>query len=274
MHPTPEEKFLFDLQGFLLIENVLDADTVALYLEKTRELEEKDYQDRWRERSEFGDACQPTKELNDTRVRLNGLLRIDPLYDALFSHPTLQPYLNAFMESPQLINTWSISKSKGCPAGGWHRGIQPCDYYLKFGEPRTRMFNFVFLLTDNGPEDGCVVAVPASHKGNFQLNWHEYNGLELPGSVPVTGKAGDVFMFSEATVHNGLPKTTDGVRTNLYMNFIEKNYSGMTYSPQHNYHFCMPPSIRSRFDETQLALTEWMAYAQSEEQPPADWLEK
>lgn len=273
MYPTEEEKFIFDLQGFLLIKNVIEVESIQRILDKTRYLEQQNYQDRWRENSEFGDACQPTKQESPASVRLNGLLRLDSLYDHLFSHPRLQPYLNAFMECPQLINTWSISKMKNCPAGGWHRGIQPCDYYIKDDQPRTRMFNFVFLLTDNGPEDGCVVAVPASHKAHYKLKWKEYEGLALPGSVPVTGKAGDVFMFSEATMHTGLPKTTEGVRTNLYMNFVERNFNGMMYSPEHNYHYCMPQSIRDRFDDTQLALTEWMKYFVAEEKPPADWLE-
>jgi len=52
------------------------------------------------------------------QVRLNGLLRLDPVFDLMIAHPKVVPYLKAFMGEPQLINTWSISKFKGAQQGG------------------------------------------------------------------------------------------------------------------------------------------------------------
>ena len=78
---------------------------------------------------------------------------------------------------------------------GWHRGVPTTDYSYSNGVIRSRMFNVVFFLTDNGAEDGCVVALPGSHKSNFDLTWKNYKGLEMPGAIAVTGKAGDVLMF-------------------------------------------------------------------------------
>ena len=75
-------------------------------------------------------------------------------------------------------------------------------------------------MTDNGPEDGCVVAVPGSHKNNIDIDWASYKNYQMPGALAITGKAGDVFLFSEAVMHNGLPKTTEGLRTNLYFNYV------------------------------------------------------
>ena len=93
-------------------------------------------------------------------------------------------------------------------------------------------------------------------------------------AIERTPQGGDVLLLSEATVHTGLPKTTDGVRTNLYYNYIERSFNGMTFSPLNNYHFCMPPSIRARFDETQKELTEWMELFIADETPPAAWIRK
>lgn len=261
-----EDRFLFDLQGFLVLRGVLSPAECARYLEVLRGLEARDdFDDRWMGSLPPGAKGRPTKEINHAdQVRLNGLPRLNPIFDELIDHPRILPYLYEFMGMPALVNTWSISKSLDCAPGGWHRGVPTTDYSYRNGEIRTRMFNFVFFLTDNGPEDGCVVAVPGSHKSSFDLPWGEYRGLELPGSQPVVGKAGDLLMFSEATIHDGLPKTTDGIRTNLYYNFVHAHYNGMVREPSNCHHFYFPPAIRERFNPRQRELTKWMEYARWE----------
>src|SRR5690606_25349343 len=109
--------------------------------------------------------------------------------------------------------------------GWWHAGIKPTDYSVYQGRIRTRMLNVIFFLTDNGPDDGCATAVPGSHKAAFTLPGIDYRHQMMPGGVRVTGRAGDILMFSEAVTHNGAPKTTPGVRTNLYFNYIDGTYN-------------------------------------------------
>lgn len=263
---TTEQRFLFDLQGFLILRGVLTSAECAGYRETLERLEKQDFDDSWAER--FRDRGEPLPTCDRRKpdtVRFNGLLRLDSSFDALIDHPGVFPCLQEFTGNPQLINTWSILKSRGADAGGWHRGVPTTNYSYSNGTIRSRMLNVVYFLTDNGPEDGCVVAIPGSHKSNFDLKWHEYKGLEMPGSVPVTGRAGDVFMFSETTIHDGLPKTTDGRRINLYYNYSTLDFNVMTYSPEHNRHFCMPPSIRDRFTPQQKAATRWMEFAHADE---------
>jgi hypothetical protein len=258
---TIEEQFLFDLQGFLVLRGVLSESECAHYLETLQRLERREYEDRWQESLPPGPAGRPTKETQvPNQLRLNGLPRLDPLFDALIDHPRVLPLLKAFVGLPQLINTWSISKTPGAEPGGWHRGVPTTDYSYRNGEIRSRMLNVVYFLTDNGPEDGCVVALPGSHKSSFDLKWNEYYGLELPGSAPVTGKAGDVLLFSEAVIHNGLPKTTGGVRTNLYYNYVHAHYNVMTREPRNCHHFYFPPEVRQRLTPARRELTAWMEF--------------
>ena len=104
------------------------------------------------------------------------------------------------------------------------------------------------------------MALPGAHKSNFDLKWSEYQGLELPGSVAVTGSAGDVLMFSETVIHNGLPKTTDGVRSNLYYNYTHAHFSVTSFDPPNSYHKCFTEEIRDRFTPEQRELTRWMEF--------------
>ena len=226
------------------------------------ELEERTYEDEWMASLGDGPPPRPTKETTrPDQVRLNGLPRLDPVFDRLIDHPRILPYLNEFVGEPQLINTWSISKFQGAEPGGYHRGVQPTDHTYRAGVIRTRMLNTVYFLTENGPDDGCLVAVPGVHKGNIDLNWREYRGLDLPGSVAVTGEPGDVLVFSEAVIHDGLSKTTTATRSNLYYNYIHAHYNGMMREPRNCHHFYFPPDIRARFTQRQRDLTAWMEHA-------------
>jgi len=270
-----EEQFLFDVRGCLLLEQVLTAQECTGYLNAISRLKERDYPDAWMQGLELPADTPAWAEPMPTfdrrkaaQIRFNGMIRLDPIFDSLIAHQRVVPYLQAFMGRPQLINTWCIEKYRGSATDTWHRGVQPTDYTVRDSAIRSRMLNVVFFLTDNGPEDGCMVAVPGSHKNNIDLDWGRYVNLEMPGSQAVTGKAGDVFLFSEAVVHNGLPKTTGGARTNLYYNYAAYDFNVMIYEPHNNYHFCLPPTIRERFSEEQKAMTRWMEYARHETGAP------
>ena len=257
-----EERFLFDLQGFLVLRNVLSPMDCSGLLQVLSNLEEKEYADEWIDSLGPGPPARPTKETNRTdQVRLNGLPRLDPVFDHLIDHPRVLPYLKEFVGEPQLINTWSISKFQGAEPGGYHRGVQPTDHTFREGAIRTRMLNTVYFLTENGPGDGCLVAVPGVHKCNIDLNWRDYRGLNLPGSVAVTGEPGDVLIFSEAVVHDGLPKTTANTRSNLYYNYVHTHYNPMMREPRNCHHFYIPQNIRERFSQSQRDLTAWMELA-------------
>ena len=255
-----EERFLFDLQGFLVLRNVLTPDECTVFSSVLKRLESQTYEDRWMEAVGRG---RPTRETHRKhQIRLNGLPRLDPIFDRLIDHPSVLPYLYEFVGEPQLINTWSISKFCGAQPGGWHRGVPTTDYSYRNGVLRSRMFNVVYFLTDNGPNDGCIVALPGSHKSNFDLTWNDYSGLEMPGAVAITGQAGDVLMFSETVIHDGLPKTTSPIRSNLYYNYVHAHYNVMTREPKNCHHFYFPPELRARLTTKQRELTAWMKLAQ------------
>lgn len=254
-----EDQFLFDLQGFILLRDVLSPDECTALLDVLYHLELQSYSDEWQAGLPADQTGRPTRETNAShQVRLNGLPRLDPIFDKLIDHPRILPYLNAFVGDPQLINTWSISKDQDTPQGGWHRGVPTSDYVYHQGEIRSRMFNTVYFLTDNGSEDGCIMALPGSHKSNLDLNWSQYEGLDMPGSVSVTGQAGDVLIFSETVVHNGLRKTTTGIRSNLYYNYVHAHYNVVMREPTNIHHFFFPSEVRDRFTDSQREMTRWM----------------
>lgn len=263
---TDADRFLFDLQGFILLPGAIAPDDVSQMLAALNELEAQKQDDsHWLKPRADGAVSQPTRQETPGQLRLNGLLRLSNAFDRLIDYPTIYPYIEAFMNRPQLANTWAISKfagSNGKP-GAWHRGTDTDAYFVRNGVIRNRMINTVYFLNDNELDNGCMTAIPGGHKCNFTLPWGKYNGLDLPGSVPITGKAGDVLVFSESLLHNGLGHTSGMRRSNIYFNYVSNDFNIATFSPQHNYHFMMPPHVRERFTPARKTITSWMEHVKT-----------
>ena len=240
---TLEEKCRFDLLGFLVLPGVLTAQECAALLGEVHRLEKQ----------KTGDL-----EKHD-QVRIDGLPQRHSVFDLAVGHARLLPYLHEFLEEPQLVNTWAISKGPRADISRWHRGLDSKNYSCINGVIRTKMLNTAWLLTDNNPGEGGLGVLPASHKNNIDLDWPSYRGLTLPGSIEVTGRAGDVVVFSECLIHEGLPKTTPGARTNLYFNHIERSEAQKQFSsPEEAAPYRFAADVRARFNSDQRDLTQWM----------------
>ena len=257
------DNFHFDAQGFIVLRGALDADRCGHYLAELDRLFADSYDDPWLEQE--GVRGQTTVQISEGQRRINGLPLWTAVFDEIISFSPVVDRLREWMLHPQLVNTWAIDKTLGAPWGGWHRGLNPDDYSVRSGKIRTRMLNCVYMLTDNGPDDGCLAVVPGAHKSEIDLPTGDYRGRDLPGTMRVTGKAGDVVMFSETLLHTGVLKTTEGHRTNLYFNFIDATYNPvmreLLAGNQGNVnHYVFPPEVRARFDDTQRELTQWMEW--------------
>ena len=167
---TDDEKFLFDLQGFLILRGAIEPELVVALDEAVVANEAIEHDESWAEGLPVVTNAYFTKDRwMEHQVRLNGLPRLDPVFDRLIAHPGYLPYLKEFMDLPQLINTWSISKYPGRGATHWHHGLPPEDYSVRDGKIRSPMLNVVTMLTPNHPGDGCLAVIPGSHKKNFKL---------------------------------------------------------------------------------------------------------
>jgi len=259
---TDEEKFLFDIQGFLILRGAIDQKLIGSLDEAVVENEAVDHDESWAEGLPTTTSQHFTKDVEiEHQIRLNGLPRLNPVFDQLIAHPAILPYLKAFMGEPQLVNTWSISKFEGQGATGWHNGLPMDEYIVRDGVIHSPMLNVVIMLTPNHPGDGCFTVIPGSHKRRFSLapEW-KTAGLDTPGAIEVTGDPGDVMIFTEALHHAGAAKTTSRRRTTLQYNHLHRNRAAIMWDTHNSRHYWMPPSIRERFTQPQKDITHWMDY--------------
>ena len=260
---SDEEKFLFDIQGFLILRGAIDRDLIGALDQAVVENEALDHDESWADGLPVVTAQHFIKDTNvEHQVRLNGLPRLDPIFDQLIAHPAILPYLREFIGEPQLVNTWSISKYEGREATGWHNGLPTEQYTICDGVIRSPMVNVVTMLTPNHSGDGCFAVIPGSHKRNLSLDYKRWAraGLETPGALEITGAEGDVMIFTEALSHTGAAKTNSRRRTTLQYNLVHRDRACPMWDHHNVRHYWLPPSIRKRFTLAQRDRTRWMDY--------------
>eukprot|EP00658_Telonema_sp_P-2_P011102 TRINITY_DN14223_c0_g1_i11.p1 TRINITY_DN14223_c0_g1~~TRINITY_DN14223_c0_g1_i11.p1 ORF type:complete len:274 (-),score=39.01 TRINITY_DN14223_c0_g1_i11:500-1321(-) len=221
------EKFVFDLQGFVVLRGVLSADDVAqanaAIDSHKSELKERVGTLRNSANTSFGGD-------GSTGRREAGTMLSWPKPDCnvfrkVLDHPRLVPYLNELcgkgyrMDHMPLL----IAQYKGCEGFGLHGGrmneegefLPELAYHCEAGRIYNPLLACSVVLSDHNPGDGGFVVVPGSHKANFATPPELVSGSdELADNLLVqpSTKAGDVILFSESTVHGAKPWTADHER--------------------------------------------------------------
>jgi ectoine hydroxylase-related dioxygenase (phytanoyl-CoA dioxygenase family) len=185
---TPEEKFLFDLNGYLVIKNVLSPTEVA---ELNAIADEK-----------FPRAAG-VSGAQRARQSSWGKRFVD-----LIDHPTTLPYLIDLID-PQfrLDHDYCIFMREGDPGMNLHGGEgHEGDHWYRYRNGR--MLNglcvLTFFLTPAGPGDGGFCCIPGTHKSHF-IESIPRDVMRQERSAPYVVQpiveAGDVLIFTEALVH-------------------------------------------------------------------------
>lgn len=211
---TDKEKFLFDLQGYLVVPDFLTPDEVGHLNDAIDANLEKVHEDR---NVRLGDSSALQGSLK--RQMLSGLLTMehpwcDPFRD-LLAHPRVVPYLNTLLGPGWRLDHAPVifMADQGAEGLMFHGATSrtpdhaECYSYAN-GQMRCGMIAVEFNLTDQEEGDGGFAAVPGSHKANFRvpdeiLHWDDHQELfQNPRCL-----AGDLLIFNEATIHGTLPWT-------------------------------------------------------------------
>ena len=212
---TSEEKFMFDLHGYLVVRNVLTKEEVNELNEIADRSKAEDYE---------------TYQENGPKIARRVSLWA-PACQKLFDHPNVVPYLTELLgPKVRVDHDYCIFMKKGAEKGGLHGGSAKSSthwYKYRDGTMRNGLTTFVYALTPVRKGDGGFCCIPGSHKSNFLLDIpSEVRHFERPAHYVVHPEveAGDLIIFTEATIHGTLPWTSDRERRS----FLFK------YSPGHS----------------------------------------
>lgn len=255
---SEREKYRYDLQGFLVVRNVLSADEVA---ELNRALDAN--ADRITE--DVGDKNQGSTTLVGTRRRqmMHGLLTLpapwcEPFRKLLAPEP-LRPHLNTILGRGWRLDhaPHAFISEKGAEGLLFHgEGTAAFDGPAFFTRTptlmRSGMVVVAWALSDVEERDGGFACIPGSHKAGFPTppevyKWEGEHDLFCNPSL----QAGDVLVFNEALTHGTLPWRSERQRRVLLYR----------YSPYWvNYHSVLgrwePPEWADELDEAQRAVLE------------------
>lgn len=204
---TPEEKFMFDLEGYIVIKNVLTPAEVA-------------------ELNALADQIFTAKKDQADR-RTSQVSRWGAPTQALIDHPNIVPYLLELLGPKfRIDHDYCIFMTKGGRAGGLHggEGDREADHWYKYrdGVMRNGLTVVTFFLTHANVGDGGFACIPGSHKSNFVDN--------VPADVRMFERqphyvvqpaveAGDALIFTEALIHGTMPWAADHERRALLYKF-------------------------------------------------------
>ena len=185
-----EEKYLFDLMGFIVVKQVLSREEVA-------ELNALiDSYDLWRK----AEAGQEPAWVNDPNFMTVGALHTwDEPFRRVLAHPRMLSYLQSLVGSKfRYDHGYAILMRPGSKQLGLHGGHTPWDpaqdYEYRDGEMMNGLTVLSYALSDAGPDDGGFAVVPGSHKANFAFP-KRFISLEETGPwvlrVPVAGRRRD-----------------------------------------------------------------------------------
>ena len=203
------ERYLFDLRGYLVIPNAL-TDTQIAVLNKVLD-------------KQIESDCPPDMRTH----RFVPLLDWSKEYRDLIDNPTVVPYLEPLLGADfRLDHVYLdvIRSGKGPIGTTLHGGATPFrpDLYFRYSDGR--MYNglsvVAYNLKDVGPNDGGFGCVPGSHKSNYQFpdDWTEMDVLE-PIVERVPGPAGTAIIFTEALTHGTLPWTGLDERRTIFFKY-------------------------------------------------------
>lgn len=215
------DDYLFDLRGYLILEQAVAAEDVA---ELNRTL--NDFPD-----LRFGEWHGNVQRFdnNDAAgVELQNIVEGGEPFERLIDHPSWIELLRHFAGEERSGHRGlfidecfaSIRRSGGffpIHSGG-HEGTVRSQYRYVDGAFRCGQVNILLALTDIGPGDGGTMIVPGSHKSHFP---HPQAGRrrgelqrmdEFVGAMEVHMRSGDALLFCDGLAHGASSRTNPGER--------------------------------------------------------------
>jgi ectoine hydroxylase-related dioxygenase (phytanoyl-CoA dioxygenase family) len=203
---TDKQRYLFDLNGFIILENLLDGRTVDALCELT------------------GEKFQPPEKLTQANAYSPFLHWGEPVLE-LMTHPVIMEWATELCgPRPRLDHAYYYYMRKGEPeALGLHGGgtnVNHSEYfYFKNGAMHNGLIVVAWALRDSGPGDGGFCCIPGSHKANY--DYHEIHGSTdySPPVIQVPIKAGSAVIFTEALTHGTITWQAEHDRRTLFYKY-------------------------------------------------------
>ena len=207
-----EQKYLFDLKGYLVLEDVVPP----AYVEAcNRALDRYETMDS----DAYPSPLCLGQERTPDNLYISNILEGDPAFESLVDLPSV---LDVIAEvtggSYRLNHTYAIYRWLGGYTRLHMHGtpiIPKCQYHCRNGQMVSTLTKVVFPMLDCAAEDGCFAVIPGAHKSNFSKPWGN-EPMDNPPLRAVPAQAGDAIIFTEALTHGSMVCASGKPRRTLY----------------------------------------------------------
>lgn len=214
------QKYLFDLNGYLILEDVLSADEVAR-LNAIMDEQNLPEPGLTTASARFG-SSQPEQGSVSSAGFLDWGTEFTSLLDNDRVMNTLRWVLGDGFRVDHLYGIHMRNGTEGLPLHGGATPYDPPEFFrYAEGEVYNGLTVVSFNLTDTGRETGGgFMCIPGSHKSNYAVP-DEYMELSenAPPVINPEVKAGSVVIFTEALTHGTAPWCADHIRRSLLFKF-------------------------------------------------------
>ena len=221
--PSDMDDYLFDLRGYVVVENALDQELVTDLNEAVDDvlpLDPGEWHNGVHRRVETGVIGES--------IQLQQIYDLPP-WDRLIAHPNWIEYIKRFVGNQDDFDTnhgplyidenffQSTPEGEGTQIhSGGHKRTKRTQFRHHCGEFHCGQVNVLVALNDIGPGDGATMAVPGSHKQNFEPPFFESakgDTLEdVPGATEIHLDAGDALIFVDSLMHGSARRKNPGER--------------------------------------------------------------
>ena len=236
-----QEKYLFDLCGYIVIENALTPSQVQDLSDRLEE-RRKSAPEKQKDKKHhiFGSDRTVFVDEQDAAWTSPSLLEWGGTYVDLIDLPAIAPYLEILLgkgyrldhdylkiENADAHHTLYLHGG-GQGAGGTRDIVGPtdggqCFYRYNNGKFYNGLVSVAFELSDVSPASGGFACVPGSHKMNFPLpeEWRtSKTQVDIHECVDrVAVNAGDAIIFTEACAHGTVPWEGGGERRTIFYKY-------------------------------------------------------
>jgi ectoine hydroxylase-related dioxygenase (phytanoyl-CoA dioxygenase family) len=217
--------FFFDLRGYVILENAVDAGHIAELNAALDTFPELPYLG-------WHGNVQRMDNNKAAGAELQNIVEAGEPFERLIDHPSwigrLKRYcgeIDSYVEGLFIDECFaSIRRTGGffpIHSGG-HEGQVRNQYRFLNGKFRCGQCNILLALTDIGPGDGGTMVIPGSHKSNMKHPDIDRLALRKPGepqkmdhlvgAVEVHLKKGDALLFVDGIAHGASARTNPGER--------------------------------------------------------------
>ncbi|WOO40022.1 phytanoyl-CoA dioxygenase family protein [Rubellicoccus peritrichatus] len=225
---TPLEEYLFDLNGYIILRNVIDAHQLA----SANAIVDSCPKDL--KTGEWWGNVQVQSYSETDGINLQQIYEAGKPFEELIDQPGWIEKVKHFvggegtfdwLHGPLFLdeNFFSIrgpGQAIGLHSGG-ETGTKRTQFRYHNGHFQCGQINILMAFNDIGPGDGATMVIPGSHKANFphpsfeehKMKHGETKSVEgVEGAIEVYLNAGDAILFVDAISHGSAARVNDGER--------------------------------------------------------------